>query len=358
MPGQIGIDQQAALGARDDRRRGTPRTIAKSSTVSPSSSSTVRIAVADLAVIVHDDEDHSARPVRRRRARRGARTCAADARRGSRRWMAAPASSSFTGLLSCTQFCCATSRSVAVDMSPVRMMAGNLPLQLLAHLATRSAAVHAVAADCSRPGSGRAGRLSRVTRSSAAGRPAPSPGDDPRPSAASPAARAPRDRPRRPGWRRSDASVAGAVRAPAASASQRPKRGPVRASVTSMANTDPLPGASGRVTRWPSRSRQPLHDGQAETQPAAAFARRVVELVVLLEDRLKLLVGNADAGIPDLDAQRARAPAAAEQHLAVPACISARSTAGCECICSSSRGSLRIVRPQGTTRRASPCACA
>ena len=63
---------------------------------------------------------------------------------------------------------------------------------------------------------------------------------------------------------------------------------------------------------------QALHDGETEAEAAAAFARGIVELMVLLEDRLKFLVGDADSGVPDLDAQHSLAPTATEQHLAAP----------------------------------------
>ena len=63
---------------------------------------------------------------------------------------------------------------------------------------------------------------------------------------------------------------------------------------------------------------QALHDGETEAEAAAPFARGIVELMVLLEDRLKFLVGDADSGVPDLDAQHSLAPTATEQHLAAP----------------------------------------
>ncbi len=62
--------------------------------------------------------------------------------------------------------------------------------------------------------------------------------------------------------------------------------------------------------------RQALHDGETEAEALAALARRIVELMELLENRLKLFLGNADPGIPDLDAQLVAAPPAAEQDLA------------------------------------------
>ena len=51
-------------------------------------------------------------------------------------------------------------------------------------------------------------------------------------------------------------------------------------------------------------------------RPRLRCTRRVVELVILLEDRLKFRLGNADAGVPYLDAEPTFAPTAAEQHLA------------------------------------------
>ncbi len=78
----------------------------------------------------------------------------------------------------------------------------------------------------------------------------------------------------------------------------------------------PCRGASGRG-RGGRAVAQALHDRQPEAEAAAAFARRIVELMVFLEDRLKFVVGDADAGVPDLDAQHVAVPAAAQQHLAL-----------------------------------------
>src|SRR5271170_1366762 len=63
--------------------------------------------------------------------------------------------------------------------------------------------------------------------------------------------------------------------------------------------------------------RQALDNGEAETEAFAVLARRIVELMKLLEDRLKLLFGDADPGVPDLDAQHIATPPAAEQDLAL-----------------------------------------
>ncbi len=48
---------------------------------------------------------------------------------------------------------------------------------------------------------------------------------------------------------------------------------------------------------------QALHDGEAQAQAPAPFAGGIVELMVLVEDRFELVLGDADSGVPDLDAQ-------------------------------------------------------
>ena len=59
---------------------------------------------------------------------------------------------------------------------------------------------------------------------------------------------------------------------------------------------------------------QALDDGQPQPQPAATLARRVADLMILVEHCLQLGRGDADAGVPDLDQQRGALPAAAQQH--------------------------------------------
>ena len=49
-------------------------------------------------------------------------------------------------------------------------------------------------------------------------------------------------------------------------------------------------------------------------RPAAALARRIVDLMVFLEDRLEFGRRYAEPGIPDLDPQFSRMAAAAEQN--------------------------------------------
>ena len=64
-------------------------------------------------------------------------------------------------------------------------------------------------------------------------------------------------------------------------------------------------------------------------KPRAVLAGRIVELMEFLEYRVKLLFGDAGAGVPNLYAQLVAAPPAAEQDLARARCISLRSRAGC-----------------------------
>src|SRR5580658_7854029 len=75
-------------------------------------------------------------------------------------------------------------------------------------------------------------------------------------------------------------------------------------------------GAGSNIDSVPEQVCQALDDGETEAKALAALARRIVELMELLENCLKLLFGNADPGVPDLDAQLVAAPSAAEQDLA------------------------------------------
>ena len=63
--------------------------------------------------------------------------------------------------------------------------------------------------------------------------------------------------------------------------------------------------------------RQALHDGKPEAHAAVGQPCRIVELAILLEDRLQFGRRDAYAGVPHLDAQASRPPAAAEKDLAV-----------------------------------------
>src|SRR5437868_6692026 len=60
----------------------------------------------------------------------------------------------------------------------------------------------------------------------------------------------------------------------------------------------------------------PTHDGKAEPQAETALACRISELMVLLENGLKLSRWDADARIPHLQANFVAIATAAEQNLA------------------------------------------
>ena len=70
------------------------------------------------------------------------------------------------------------------------------------------------------------------------------------------------------------------------------------------------------MDRMAKQGRQALNDGQPETEAETAFAGGIAELMIFVEDCLKILLGNADAGIPNLDAQHSAAATAAKQYLA------------------------------------------
>ncbi|MDU6669980.1 MAG: hypothetical protein E6501_15375 [Bradyrhizobium sp.] len=59
---------------------------------------------------------------------------------------------------------------------------------------------------------------------------------------------------------------------------------------------------------------KPLHDGEPQSTPVPPISSRAIELMILFENIPKLVFGDTDAGIPDLDTQRPLAAPAAEQH--------------------------------------------
>ena len=60
-----------------------------------------------------------------------------------------------------------------------------------------------------------------------------------------------------------------------------------------------------------------LNDGQAEAKPPAARPFGVADLVVLLENGLHLVAGDAHAGVPDFHTHCARPPPAAEKYFSM-----------------------------------------
>lgn len=51
--------------------------------------------------------------------------------------------------------------------------------------------------------------------------------------------------------------------------------------------------------------RQALNDGKAEAQPFAPVTGRIANLMEFLKNQVQLIRRNADAGVPDLDADAA-----------------------------------------------------
>src|SRR6185437_10123382 len=81
-----------------------------------------------------------------------------------------------------------------------------------------------------------------------------------------------------------------------------------------------LAGLRADMHRMAKQGRQTLHDGETEPEAETALPRGIAELMIFAEDCLKILFRNADAGIPNLDAQLPPLSTAAKQHLS-PLCI-------------------------------------
>ncbi len=82
-----------------------------------------------------------------------------------------------------------------------------------------------------------------------------------------------------------------------------------------MEETEPFAWLRTNMHTVAKQGRQALHDRQSEPEAAAAFTRGVVELVIFVEDQLEIMIGDADAGVPDLDPEYLPMPATSEQHL-------------------------------------------
>ena len=61
----------------------------------------------------------------------------------------------------------------------------------------------------------------------------------------------------------------------------------------------------------------PPHDGEPHAESAAAIPLGIVDLIELLKDHLHLVVGNSEAGVPDLQADAARVAPCRDEHSAV-----------------------------------------
>jgi hypothetical protein len=62
--------------------------------------------------------------------------------------------------------------------------------------------------------------------------------------------------------------------------------------------------------------REALNDGQPKAEAETALAGGITDLMIFAEDCLKILFGNADSGIPNLDPEGSAVATAAKQHVA------------------------------------------
>ena len=96
------------------------------------------------------------------------------------------------------------------------------------------------------------------------------------------------------------------------------------------------------------QGRQTLNDGEPEPEAATSLASGIVELMIFAEDRLKIMLGYADAGIPDLDAQQFRRDDGSRAVPCHASCISERLTGDCE---ASARADVDRCKPKALHRR-------
>jgi len=66
------------------------------------------------------------------------------------------------------------------------------------------------------------------------------------------------------------------------------------------------------------QARQSLNDGKSKTEAKTAFTRGIVDLMVFVENYPKIVLRDANASVPNLDAQLPAAATAAKQYLAAP----------------------------------------
>ena len=165
------------------------------------------------------------------------------------RWIRLSSSLAFTGLFRCRQPPWAISRKVSVEMSPVRMIGRDLVTERLPQAGDDLQAVQTVRqivvgddeVRTYRPARRQFQRLSAILDGRSCG--------GPRLRAAARASRAPRDRPRRPGSRRSDVRfrVASCQRCSRPPAAARPVRAAPR-----RRRPSPCPDGSGHRRRGPA----------------------------------------------------------------------------------------------------------
>ncbi len=114
--------------------------------------------------------------------------------------------------------------------------------------------------------------------------------------------------------------------------------------------------ARGVTERQSDGRARPPAAGQspAPAEAVIALARIVVDLVIFPENRLQLLLGNTNAGVPDLDGELA-VPLPQPMRILPRWVYFSAFEIRFRIICSSRRGSDRIVREDLTTRSSSFC---
>ena len=85
---------------------------------------------------------------------------------------------------------------------------------------------------------------------------------------------------------------------------------------TQMENIEPRPTAERMRDGMPERARRTLDDGEAEPETMIGLMPGQHDAIELVEDGILLLVGDARAGIPDLDVEPLGTVPAADQHAA------------------------------------------
>ena len=116
-----------------------------------------------------------------------------------------------------------------------------------------------------------------------------------------------------------------------------------------------MPSARFHIDGVTKQIGQSLYHGETKAQPLAALARRIVDLVKLLEDLQTIFLRHSRARIPHLDTHHLAATAAPQQHLAMRRKFHGVGEQVAR-ICSRSLGSLRTTQALGTMRQSRPCA--
>ena len=93
------------------------------------------------------------------------------------------------------------------------------------------------------------------------------------------------------------------------------------ASGTSTEKCEPRPDFESQIDRVVEHARDALDDREAEAEAARDLGALVEPVELAGRSSRCFDCGMPSAGVVDVDAQRAAAPPAADQHAALPACI-------------------------------------